>query len=131
MGAFVTASLTVCIGAMAIVGSIEDGINGNHAILFAKAVLDFVIILIMASSLGKGSVFSAVPVGILQGGVTLLSGLIAPMLTDAAMHNLSTVGSILIFCVGLNLMFGKKVRVGDMLPALIVAAVWPALPFGG
>lgn len=126
---FVTASLTVCIGAMAIVGSIEDGIYGNHSILMTKAVLDFVIIVAMAASLGKGAMFSFISVGILQGIITLLARLIAPVMTDAAMNNLSLVGNVLIFCVGLNLVFGKKVRVGNMLPALAVAIVWAFLPF--
>lgn len=126
---FVTASLTVCIGAMAIVGSIEDGIYGNHSILMTKAVLDFVIIVAMAASLGKGAMFSFISVGILQGVITLLARLIAPVMTDAAMNNLSLVGNVLIFCVGLNLVFGKKVRVGNMLPALAVAVVWAFLPF--
>ena len=124
VGAFVTASLTVCIGAMAIVGSIEDGAVGNHSILFAKAVLDMVIIMVMAASLGKGCIFSAIPVGILQGTVTALALLIRPYITDAAMNNLSLVGSVLIFCVGVNLFWGKKIRVANLLPSLIVAAAW-------
>ena len=124
VGAFVTASLTVCIGAMAIVGSIEDGAAGNHSILFAKAVLDMVIIMVMAASLGKGCIFSAIPVGILQGTVTALAVLIRPYITDAAMNNLSLVGSVLIFCVGVNLFWGKKIRVANLLPSLIVAAAW-------
>lgn len=126
---FVTASLTVCIGAMAIVGSIEDGIYGNHSVLMAKAVLDFVIVAAMAASLGKGVIFSFIPVGILQGCVTLLARVLAPILTDAAMNNLSLVGNVLIFCVGLNLVFGKKVRVGNMLPSLVIAVIWAFLPF--
>ncbi|MBP3900793.1 MAG: DUF554 domain-containing protein [Blautia sp.] len=124
VGAFVTASLTVCIGAMAIVGSIEDGAAGNHSILFAKAVLDMVIIMVMAASLGKGCIFSAIPVGILQGTVTALAVLIRPYITDAAMSNLSLVGSVLIFCVGVNLIWGKKIRVANLLPSLIVAVAW-------
>ena len=129
VGAFVTASLTVCIGAMAIVGSIEDGAAGNHSILFAKAVLDMIIIMVMAASLGKGCIFSAIPVGILQGTVTALAVLIRPYITDAAMNNLSLVGSILIFCVGVNLFWGKKIRVANLLPSLIVAAVWAGFGF--
>lgn len=131
VNAFVTASLTVSIGAMAIVGSIEDGLFGNHSILFAKAIMDAVIILVMSSSMGKGCAFSAIPVAILQGGVTLLSGLLKPILTDAAMANLSFTGSILIFCVGVNLFWGKKVRVANLLPALILAVIWAFLPFVG
>ena len=129
VGAFVTASLTVCIGAMAIVGSIEDGAAGNHSILFAKAVLDMVIIMVMAASLGKGCIFSAIPVGILQGTVTALAVLIRPYITDAAMNNLSLVGSVLIFCVGVNLLWGKKIRVANLLPSLIIAAAWAGFGF--
>lgn len=129
--AFVTSSLTVCIGAMAVVGSIEDGLFGNHSILFAKAIMDAVIILVMSSAMGKGCAFSAIPVAVFQGAVTLLSGLLKPVLTDAAMANLSFLGSILIFCVGVNLFWGKKVRVANLLPALVIAIVWAFLPFGG
>jgi len=126
---FVTASLTVCIGAMAIVGSIEDGIFGDYSILATKAVLDLIIILVMTCAMGKGCIFSAIPVGVLQGSVTLLSRLIRPLMTDAAMANLSTVGSILIFCVGLNLVWGKKVRVANLLPAIMIAVIAAFLPF--
>ena len=120
---FVTASLTVCIGAMAIVGSIKDGIEGDISILVTKAILDFIIILIMASSQGVGCVFSALPVAVLQGSVTALSTLIKPIMTQAALENLSFVGSVLIFCVGINLVFGKKVRVANLLPAIIFAVI--------
>ena len=127
IGAFVTASLTVCIGAMAIVGSIQDGILGDHATLFAKAVLDLVIIMVMTASMGKGCIFSAIPVGILQGSVTLLARLLQLVFTDAALSNLSLVGSVLVFCVGLNLVWGKKIRVANLLPSLIVSVVWAFL----
>ena len=122
--AFVTASLTVCIGAMAIVGSIEDGILGDHSILFAKAILDFVIVLVMAASMGRGCGFAAVPVGILQGMVTLFSELLKPLMTTAVMNNISYIGSVLIFCVGINLLWGNKIRVANLLPALLIGAVW-------
>ena len=124
VNAFVTASLTVCIGAMAVVGSIEDGAVGDHSILFAKAVLDLIIIMVMSASLGKGCMFSAIPVGLFQGSVTALAVLIRPYITDHAMNNLSLVGSILIFCVGVNLFWGKKIRVANLLPALVVAVIW-------
>lgn len=128
VNAFVTSSLTVCIGAMAVVGSIEDGIFGNHSVLFAKALMDAVIILVMASSMGKGTIFSAIPVLVLQGLITMLARLIRPIMTDAAMSNLSLVGSVLIFCVGVNLFWGKKVRVANLLPALVIAVAWAFLP---
>lgn len=126
--AFVTASLTVCIGAMAIVGSIEDGLTGDYSILAAKAVLDLIIIMVMTCALGKGCIFSAIPVAILQGGVTLLSGLLRPVMTEAAMANLSCIGSILIFCVGVNLVWGKKLPVANMLPAVVLAVIAAFLP---
>lgn len=119
--AFVTASLTVCIGAMAIVGSIQDGIQGDYSILAAKAVLDFIIVLVMTCSMGKGCIFSAIPVALFQGSITALAGLIKPLMTDAALANLSMIGSILIFCVGVNLVWGKKLRVANMLPAVVLA----------
>lgn len=122
---FVSASLTVCIGAMAIVGAIADGIDGNHSVLFAKAVLDLIIVIVMSASLGKGCLFSFIPVVILQGSVTLLAKLIAPLITTAALNHISYVGSVLIFCVGVNLVFDSKIRVANILPAILVAALWP------
>lgn len=123
---FVTASLTVCIGAMAVVGAIQDGIQGDYSILTAKAILDFIIILVMTASLGKGCLFSAIPVAVFQGSITLLARVIAPFMTSLALDNLSLTGSMLIFCVGVNLIWGKKMKVANMLPALIVAVIWAA-----
>lgn len=125
---FVTASLTVCIGAMAIVGSIEDGISGDYSILATKAILDLIIIMVMTCSLGKGCIFSAIPVGILQGSVTLLSTVLRPLMTPAAQSNLSMIGSILIFCVGLNLVWDKRIRVANLLPAVVLAVAAAFLP---
>ena len=130
VNAFVTASLTVCIGAMAIVGAIQDGISGNFSTLSVKAVLDFIIIAVMTSSLGKGCAFSAIPVFVFEGGITLLARLIAPVMTETAAASLSLIGSVLIFCVGLNLVWGKKIRVANMLPAVIFAVLFAYLPWG-
>jgi uncharacterized membrane protein YqgA involved in biofilm formation len=121
MQGFITASLTVCIGAMAVVGSIQDGIYHDSSTLIAKALLDFIIIMVMASSMGKGCIFSAVPVFLLQGSITLLAGLISGVMSDAALLNLSITGNILIFCVGLNLLWPNKIKVANMLPTLIFA----------
>ena len=121
VNAFVTASLTVCIGAMAIVGSIQDGLTGDYSVLATKAVLDFIIIMVMSCSLGPGAAFSAIPVAILQGSVTALAGLVRPVMTETALNNLSLVGSVLIFCVGINLLWGKKIRVANLLPAIVLA----------
>ena len=127
--AFVTCSLTVCIGAMAIVGSIKDGIYGDYSILAAKAILDLIIVFVMTVSMGKGCVFSAIPVGIFQGVITFLARLIEPLMTEAALSNLSLVGAIMIFCVGLNLVFGKKVKVANFLPAIVLAVAWSFAPW--
>ena len=120
---FVTASLTVCIGAMAIVGAIEDGIQGDPSILLTKSVLDLIIIMVMTCSMGKGCVFSAIPVALWQGGITCFAKLIQPLMTDAALGNLSLVGSVLIFCVGVNLVWDKRIRVANLLPAVLIAVI--------
>ncbi len=124
LDAFITTSLTVCIGAMAIVGSIQDGMQGDYSLLMAKAILDFIIVMIFASSLGKGCLFSFIPVGVFQGSITLLASFIQPIMTETALSNLSLIGSILIFLVGVNLVWDKKIRISNMLPAIIVAIVF-------
>lgn len=121
--AFVTASLTVSIGAMAIVGAIQDGISGDHSTLALKAVLDMVIICVMSASMGKGCLFAAIPVGVLQGMVTLLAKVVQPVMTAQALSNLSLTGSILIFCVGINLLWEKKLKVANMLPSILIAVL--------
>ena len=123
---FVSASLTVCIGAMAIMGSIQDGMYGDYSILLAKAILDFIIVLIMASSMGKGCIFSFIPVVVLQGSITLLAASVSACMTDTILHNISLVGNILIFCVGINLVWPNTIKVANLLPALVVAVamVW-------
>lgn len=128
VNAFVTASLTVCIGAMAIVGSIQDGLVGDYSVLATKAILDLIIIMVMSCSLGRGAVFSAVPVALFQGSITALAGLLRPLMTEAALANLSLVGNVLIFCVGINLVWGKKIRVANLLPAIVAAVVAAFLP---
>ena len=99
-----------------VVVAVQDGLYGDYITLTAKALLDFTIIMVMASSLGKGCLFSAIPVGLFQGGVGSS--------TDAALHNLSLVGSVLIFCVGLNLIGKNCIRVANLLPALFIAVAF-------
>ncbi|MBQ1289678.1 MAG: DUF554 domain-containing protein [Erysipelotrichaceae bacterium] len=127
--AFVTTSLTVCIGAMAIVGSIQDGILGDPTTLYVKSVLDMIIVAVMTSSMGKGSAYSAIPIFLFEGSITLLSSFIAPLMTELAISYMSLIGSILIFCVGINLVWGKKVRVANMLPAVFIAVIFAYLPW--
>ncbi len=121
---FVTASLTVCIGAMAVIGSINDRLLSDPSVLFAKTVIDAVIVMIMTSALGKGCIFSAISVGIFQGVIFLLAGFLEPIMTPAALKSLSAVGNILIFCVGTNLFGLPHVRIANLLPALVIAVVW-------
>ena len=127
--AFVTASLTVSIGAMAIVGAIQDGLLGDYSTLAVKSVLDFIIIAVMTSSLGKGAVFSAIPVFVFEGCMTLLAKLVSPIMTEAAIAYLSLIGSTLIFCIGINLVWGKKLKVANMLPSVILAILAAYLPW--
>ncbi len=127
VNAFLTASFTVCIGAMAIVGAIQEGMQGDPSVLYTKALLDFLIIAVMAAALGKGCLFAAIPVGIWQWSVTALAGFLAPFMTQAALSNISMTGSILIFCVGVNLLVPGKFRVANMLPTLLIAAIFGML----
>lgn len=116
--AFVTTSLVICVGAMAVVGSLEDGLNGNPNTLIIKSALDFAIVIVFASTLGSGSLFSAIPIAIWEGGITAAAVFIAPFLSDVLITDLSAVGSVLIFGVGVNLLFQKGIKVGNLLPAL-------------
>ena len=114
---------------MAIVGAIQDGLLGDYSTLVVKSVLDFILIAVMTSSLGKGCAFSAIPVLVFEGSITLLARLIAPVMTETSIAYLSLIGSVLIFCVGLNLVWGKKIRVANMLPAVLLAVLAAYLPW--
>ncbi len=130
---FVNASLTACIGVMAIIGSINDGLAGDPSILYMKSVLDLVMVAVMSASLGVGCIFSVIPVVLLQGSVTLLAGLVAPVMTEAALADLSLVGSVLIFGIGVNLAFSDvmhyHIKVGNLLPSIVFAVIFSFLPF--
>lgn len=128
VNAFVTASLTVSIGAMAIVGAIQDGLLNDCSTLAVKSVLDFIIIAVMTSSMGKGCVFAAIPVFVFEGCITLIAQLISPVMTKTAVTYLSMIGSVLIFCIGVNLVWGKKINVANMLPAVLLAILAAYLP---
>ena len=117
---FVSASLLFCVGAMAIVGSITDGLTGDYTTLAAKAVLDGVMSVVMSASLGGGVILSAITIGIYQGAITLLATVLEPMLTDVLISQMTMVGSVLIMGIGFNLLFDNKVvKVGNLLPAVL------------
>ena len=121
---FTSASFTLCIGAMAIIGPMNDAIYHEYSILITKGILDCIIVMALTSSLGKGAVFSVIPLAIWQGLMTILAQLIAPMMTADALANLSMVGNVLITCVGLNLAFPVKIKVANYLPSLLIAVGW-------
>lgn len=117
---FVTASLIYCVGAMAIVGSLDSGLRGDHTTLFAKSMIDGMTAIIFASTLGIGVAFAAVPVFLYQGAITLLARFVAPVLTDAVIVEMSAVGGLLILSIGLNMLGLTKIRVGNLLPAIFL-----------
>ena len=121
---FVTATLIFCVGSMAIVGALEDGINQNSAILYAKSALDGITAMILASTLGIGVLFSAIAVGIYQGSITLLAIFIAPHLSDVVVTQISLVGSVLIMAIGVNMLKIAKIKVGNLLPAIFIPVIY-------
>ncbi|MBT9155115.1 MAG: putative membrane protein YdfK [Firmicutes bacterium] len=120
---FVTTSLIYCVGAMAIMGSLESGMTGNHATLYAKAMLDGVSAVVFASTLGLGVALSSLSVFVYQGAITLLAAWISQWLTPAAVIEMTATGGILIVAIGLNVLEIKKVRVGNLLPAILLAVL--------
>jgi hypothetical protein len=121
---FIAATLIFCVGAMAIVGSIKDGLYGDMTTLLIKSALDFVTAMILASVLGIGVMFSAVSVLIYQGAITLLAMFGADLLTPDIIHSLSMVGNILLIGIGINFLEIKRIRVANMLPALLIPIVY-------
>lgn len=119
--AFVTASLIYCVGAMAIVGALEDGLNGNHSILFAKATLDGITAIVFSSSMGIGVVFSAIPVFLYQGSIALFAGLLQGVLSETVVVEMSAVGGLLILGIGINMLGIKEIKVGNLLPGIFIA----------
>ena len=117
---FVSASLIFCVGAMAIVGSLDAGLRGEYSTILTKSLIDGITAAMLASTLGIGVIFSAVAVFVYQGAITLLAGLLQPLLTDAIITEMSAVGGLLIFAIGMNMQGITKVRVGNLLPAIFV-----------
>ncbi len=126
---FVTATLVYCVGAMAIVGSIDSALRGDHSTLIAKGVIDGLTAVIFTSSLGIGVALSAVSVLLYQGAIALLASLLAPILTESVILEMSAVGGLLIAAIGLNLVYDKHIPVGNMLPAIFLPLAY--LPLAG
>lgn len=124
---FVTASLLFCVGAMSVTGSLEAGLAGDYATLYAKSALDFVASIMLASTLGAGVMLSALTILLYQGGIVLLAGLVAPLLSPVAIQEMTAVGSLIILALGLNMLGLTKIKVADLLPAILLAPVAAAL----
>ena len=118
---FITASLLFCVGAMTIVGSLNAGLRGDHSLIFTKSLLDLFSSMMLAASLGIGVLCSAAFVLIFQGSLVLLSQVIAPVLTEAAIAEITCAGSLMILALGLNLLGITKIKVANLLPAMLVA----------
>ena len=126
---FVNSSLLFCVGAMAIIGSLRDGLSADSSMLLAKGIIDGVVAIFFASTLGIGVFFSVIPVGIYQGIITLAAGFVEPFLSERLISNLSFVGSILIFAIGINMIFGKKIKTGNLLPAILVPIIYEVIMY--
>ncbi len=121
---FIAATLIFCVGAMAIVGSIQDGLNGDITILVIKSALDFVTAMILASILGIGVIFSAVSVLVYQGAITLLAASASSFLSTEMIQAVSMVGNILLIAIGINFMELRKIKVANMLPAIFIPIIY-------
>ena len=121
---FVTTSLIICVGAMAIVGAMQDGLTGDSSMLIAKSLLDFVLVSILTAAYGIGAAFSAIPIFVYQGAITLIAALFGSVIGDNLIAELSFVGNALVFCVGVNLVREKTFRVANMLPALLIPVLY-------
>ncbi|NLO21954.1 MAG: DUF554 domain-containing protein [Syntrophomonadaceae bacterium] len=121
---FVTSSLLFCVGAMAIVGSLESGLSGNHQTLFAKSVLDGISSIVFASTMGLGVAFSAASVFIYQGFITLTASFLQQFLIEAAITEMSAVGGLLILAIGMNILDLPRIKVGNMLPAIFLPLIY-------
>ena len=121
---FVTSSLLFCVGAMAVVGSLESGLHGSHTTLFAKSILDGVSSIIFASSLGIGVILSSVAILVYQGSITLLAGCLSNVLTDVVITNMSVIGSLLIIGLGTNMLGATKIKVANLLPSIFLPIIF-------
>ena len=126
---FVTASLLFCVGSMSVVGSFEAGLQGNYSTIFAKSAMDGIMAVTLSATMGVGVIFSALTVIVYQGALTLLAGVIAPLLTDPIIIEMTAVGGVMLIATGMNIigLTTDRIRVGNMLPALIFPAVWFAI----
>ncbi len=121
---FVTCTLIYCVGSMSIIGAIQSGLTGNHEILFSKALLDGIMSITMAVSMGVGVAFSSISVLIYQGTITLLAQFMQSLLSDVVVTEMTAIGGVLIMAIGLNFLEIKRIKVGNMLPAIFLPIIY-------
>ncbi len=124
---FVSGTLIYCVGAMAIIGSLNDGLLGDASVLFVKSTLDGICSIVLAATMGPGVIFSAIPVFLYQGGITLLAGVLEPFLQGELLRQICAVGYVLVGCIGINFMGSYKIKTANFLPALLVPPLWAAI----
>lgn len=126
---FVSATLIYCVGSLAILGPINDGLTGDYSLLLVKSVLDAVTALVLTSTMGIGAIFAGASVLIYQGAISLFASAVSGVLNSSAnmMADITMVGSALIVCIGLNFAAKAKIRTANMLPSIIVAIVYNLL----
>ncbi|MEG0304628.1 MAG: DUF554 domain-containing protein [Oscillospiraceae bacterium] len=121
---FVSGTLIYCVGAMAIIGALNDGLSGNSSVLMIKSVLDGISSVILGATLGSGVIFAALPVFIYQGGISLLAGFLQPVLAGELLLQICAVGYCLVICIGLNFLLDAKIKTANFLPAILVPVIW-------
>lgn len=126
---FVNGTLIYCVGAMAIIGSLNDGLYGDTSVLFVKSLLDGVSAIVLSATLGGGVIFSAIPILIYQGSITLLAGVLEPILAGELLSQICMVGYCLVVCIGFNFLGLPKIKTANMLPAILIPPLWHILQY--
>ncbi len=124
---FVSGTLIYCVGAMAIIGSLNDGLRGDASVLYVKSTLDGISSIVLGATMGPGVIFSAIPVAVYQGGLTLLAGVLEPFLQGELLRQICAVGYVLVGCIGVNFMGRYQIKTANFLPALLVPPLWAAV----
>lgn len=121
---FISGTLIFCIGAMSVIGALQDGLRGDSSVLFVKSTLDGISSIVLGATMGPGVIFSAFPVLLYQGSLTLLAQILEPLLQGELLRQLCAVGYVLVACIGINFMGGYKIKTANFLPALLVPPLW-------
>lgn len=121
---FVNGTLIYCVGAMAIIGALNDGLRGDASVLYVKSLLDGISSVVLAATMGPGVIFAAIPVFLYQGAITFLAGALEPLLAGALLNQICAVGYCLVLCIGINFLGGVKIKTANLLPALLVPVLW-------